>query len=439
MAIIIEKADPNAPVEEAPADAATGWRRVTELIILLGAGMVTTLCFTAVIPGLQRIAKAFAGQTILPQGVLDFFNSVGLSGVAEFFGKSDPTFTAQIIVVAAPFGLAIGGFFAGWVVKKLGIRRTMFLGLAAAAVFGTAQVWVPSLRGLLLSRVLLGMSLICTDVALTTLIGARFVGKWRARLMGFRQAIGSVGTVLTMLLSGQLVKHYDWRVPGFMFLLPAIFLLLAVFTFTKPINLLEEKPDEARAQERFNILQIWPIYALALVMTICHAMPSFQMPFLLKEMNITDPGMISVVPALSAFIGILTALVFGLIYARIGRMTFVVSSVAMGLGFIGMGLAPAFGVILGFVVLEGIGAGMTIPYFATRTLDRITLAQRSRAMGYMMSAVFIGHVLNPFVLKPIRNALGVHGAFMVIGGFLVVAGVVLTIRAWFTRGKTTIV
>ncbi len=413
MAIIMQPADGADLDASAPADAATGWRKWSEIFILLAAGMVTTLCFTAVIPGLQQIAAYFKG--------------------------GDSIFSAQLVVVAAPAGLAVGGFFAGPLVRAIGIRRTLFLGFALSTLMGTCQLWVGSIQGLLASRFVLGMSLICTDVALSTIIGARFSGRWRAILMGFRQAIGSIGTVSTMILSGYLVKGYGWRTPGLMFFLPALFLLIAFITYNKPIVLAEDKNDASRALERFNVLQVWPIYVLALVMTICHAMPSFQMPFLLGEMNIHNPVLISRVPALSAGIGILTALVFGLIYGRIGRMTFVLASVSMGIGFIGMSLAPNYNDILKFVVLEGFGAGMTIPYFATRMLDRITAEQRARAMGYMMSAVFMGHVLNPFVLKPIRAALGVHGAFTVVGAFLVVSGIMLTILAWFTRGKPSIV
>ncbi|MDB5430235.1 MAG: transporter [Caulobacter sp.] len=413
MAIIIEKADPNEVAAPAPADAATGWRKWTEIFILLAAGMVTTLCFTAVVPALQLIAAYFKGV--------------------------DSTFNAQLVVVAAPAGLAIGGFLAGPLVKALGIRRTLFLGLALSTLMGTCQLWVPSYWGLMASRFVLGLALICTDVSLSTLIGKRFVGRWRALLMGFRQAIGSVGTVGSFWVSAKLINHFGWRGPGWMFLLPAFFLLVALITFNKPISLSGEKADGSRALERFNVLQVWPIYVLALVMTICHAMPSFQMAFLLGEMNIHAPEKIALVPMISAGIGILTALVFGLIYGQIGRMTFVLASVSMGAGFIGMSLSPDYNDILKFVVLEGFGAGMTIPYFATRMLDRITAEQRARAMGYLMSAVFLGHVLNPFVLKPIRAQLGVHGAFTAVGAFLIVAGVLLSVLAFVTRGKPTIV
>lgn len=413
MAIMAQPA-PTAEAAAPPVLEAERWRRWLALFLLLGGGMVTTLAFTSVVPGLQKIAEHFKG--------------------------GDSILSAQFVVTAAPTGMALTGPFAGWIVGRLGVRRTLFIGLALTAFAGTCQLWVDSLAGLLASRFLLGCSVVTTDIAFATIIGARYAGAFRARLMGFRQAIASVGTVSTMLLSGYLVQGYGWRAPGAMFVLPLVFLALALATFNKPLEQADHHLDQSvRAQERFSVLDLWPIYLLSFIMSMAHTMPSFQLPFLFRENGITSAVLISRAPSLSAFIGILTALAFGWIYGRAGRATFVIASICMGLGFIGMGLAPTYGAILGFVVLEGVGAGMTQPYFASRVLDRVTAAQRSQAMGLMLSAVFIGHFFNPIVIKPVRDAIGLHGAFVAVGGFLVVSSLLLAVRAWLTRGKPTIV
>ncbi len=412
MAEIVQGvAAPAAP--EAPVLQEALWRRWMTLFILLGASMLTTLAFTSVVPGLQKIAEHFPG--------------------------GDSILSAQFVVTMAPVGLAVTGPFAGWIISRVGLRRSLFTGLALTALAGTFQLWVDSLGGLLASRFALGCALMLTDVSMSSMIGARYAGSARARLVGFRQAIASSGTVITMLLSGYLVQTFGWRTPAWMFLLPLVFLVLSVVTFNRPLERADHAGAEVRANERFSVLDLWPIYVLSFVMSMAHTMPSFQLPFLLKENGVTSAILISRVPSLSAFTGIMTALVFGLIYSRFGRLTFVLASLCMGAGFIGMGLAPSYGVILIFVVLEGIGAGMTQPFFASRVLDRVTAAQRGQALGFMMSAVFIGHFFNPIVIKPIRDAFGIHQAFVAVGGFLVVAGALMAVRAWATRGRPTIV
>jgi MFS family permease len=413
MAEIAQPIDPLEMSAPAPVLIDERWRRWLALFILLGGGMLTTFAFTSVVPGLQKIAEHFPG--------------------------GDSILSAQFVVTMAPIGMAISGPFAGWIISKVGLRPAMMTGFAVTAFAGTCQLWVNSLPTLLASRFLLGCSLMVTDIALSTIIGARYAGSTRARLIGFRQAIASSGTVVTMLLSGYLVQSYGWRTPAWMFMLPLVFLGLAAVTFNRPLEQADRTDAAARAQERFSVLDLWPIYLLSFIMSMAHTMPSFQLPFLLRENGVTSAILISRVPSLSAFISILTALLFGLIYARIGRLTFVLASAFMGLGFIGMGLAPSYGVILLFVVLEGFGAGMTLPYFASRVLDRVTALQRGQALGLMMSAVFVGHFFNPIVIKPIRDAFGIHQAFVIVGGFLAISAALLAIRVWLTRGRASIV
>jgi len=47
--------------------------------------------------------------------------------------------------------------------------------------------------------------------------------------------------------------------------------------------------------------------------------------------------------------------------------------------------------------------------------------------------------MNPIVIKPLRDALGIHMAFVVVGLFLIAAAIALGLRAAATRGKSTIV
>jgi hypothetical protein len=53
--------------------------------------------------------------------------------------------------------------------------------------------------------------------------------------------------------------------------------------------------------------------------------------------------------------------------------------------------------------------------------------------------VFIGHFMNPIIVKPIRDAVGIHMTFALVGAFLIAAAAVLGLRAVATRGQSTIV
>lgn len=404
------------PVDEvdteiaAPPDTRPAWRRWLIMFILLTGGIKTTLAFTTVVPALQKIAEHFAGQ-------------------------GDSVLGAQFVVTMAPAGMAVTGLFAGWIVARGGLRLSLFVGLGLCTITGLSQLFLGNFYVLLVSRFLLGASVVTVDIALTTTLAAEFAGKSRSRMVGFRQAISSTGTVGTMLLSGWLVQNYGWRSPAWLFLIPAVMLVLSVIAFDRPIA----AARQMASGEKYSVFQLWPIYLLSLVFSIAHTMPSFQMPFLLKELGVTDAVLISRVPALSAFVSIIAAGAFGFIYGRFQRLTLAFAATLMGLGFIGVGNATTYNLVLLFIIIEGSGAGWNMPFFQNRLLDRVSPQQRSQAMGLLSSSLFLGHFLNPIVTAPLRLYLGIHSTFMVVGGFLICGAVLMMVWIAASRGRNTVI
>ncbi|OCC24384.1 hypothetical protein MB02_07325 [Croceicoccus estronivorus] len=385
------------------------WRRWLIIAFLLTGAVKTTMVFTTVVPVLPLISDHFSGS-------------------------GDDVLNAQILVTIGPVGIAVSGIIAGWIVSQGRLRLTLFLSLGMCCLTGLAQLVIDNFYLLLLNRFFLGLAAGSSDVAITSIMAAQFSGKMRSRLIGFRQAIGSAGTVGTMLLAGWLADHFGWRAPSWMFLFPLTTLFIAMIAFDRPIEVIKR----AVATERFSLLQLWPIFLFVMIMTAAHTMPSFQIPFLLRENGITSAVLISRVPALSAFISILTAMAFGFVYNVTGRGTLVISATAMGIGFIGISMATTYEMILFWIVIEGIGAGLTTPFFLARLLDRVNAEQRSTAIGFKMTAMFLGHFINPLVVAPLRHNFGIHGAFSIIGGVMVIGASLFLVRIILTRHKETI-
>jgi MFS family permease len=397
---VVHESPLSSPATDLPA-----WRRSLVIFILLTGGIKSALVFTTVVPALQLIAKEFGGQ-------------------------GDAVLNAQLVVTLAPIGMALSGLLAGMIVSTRNLRSTMFIALGVCTVAGLMQLVVHSYYLLLASRFVLGFSALIADVAMTSILAAQFGGALRSKLIGYRHAISSVGTVSTMLLGGWLAQHYGWRAPGAMFLLPGVLLLLAFIAFDRPISL--EKSETGG--ERFSVWQLWPLLLLSLIMSIGHTMPSFQMPFLLKENGITSAVLVSRVPALSSAVSILAAFGFGFVYARLGAWTLVIAASLMGAGFIGAGLAPSYELILLFVVIEGIGAGWTMPFFLNRFLDKVSPGQRSSAIGLVQASLFLGHFLNPLLTAPVRLSLGIHATFVAVGGALIFVAMLIGCWTLIFRG-----
>jgi len=64
-----------------------------------------------------------------------------------------------------------------------------------------------------------------------------------------------------------------------------------------------------------------------------------------------------------------------------------------------------------------------------RMLDKAPGEIKSQAVGLMMSTMFVGQFLNPLVNKPLRDAFGLHGAFVAIGAVLLAIAAAVAVSA----------
>ena len=396
MAIVVDRSvteDPHAGQDEGHVP----WLM---LVVLMSGGVLATMTFTTVTPSLTFIADHFGA-------------------------KGGGVFGAQLILTMAPLGMALTGPFTGWISQRAGLKRQLFGGLLLYGLAGAMAQVVDSIGLFLLVRFALGAASVNIDTAMTGILGARFTGTRRARLVGIRSGISSIGTLTTVLLSGEIGQTYGWRAPFWMYMLAFAILALAVLAFRAPLGKVPPQPASAH----FSVVSLWPIYGLTMLMSIAHTMPSFQMGFLLKDDGVTSPVTLSRILALSSVISIIGSFLFGSFYGRIGRWTIVMAMAFLGLGYAVIGLVHTIPIEVVGIVVSGFGAGFVIPYMIARVLDRVTAEKRMQALGFLISSMFLGHFFNPLFVTPIRDNFGNHPIFLITGLLLGVGGLAITL-AW---------
>ena len=394
MAIAIDRTEP------AGTAADEGRVPLLMLIVLMSGGVLATITFTTVTPSLPAMAEHFGAQ------------GYGILGT-------------QQILTMAPAGMAIGGPLAGWIGYRLGLRRQLIAGLLLYGLAGLGTLVLDQLAAFLVVRFVLGFASVNIDTAMTSILGARFSGARRARLVGIRSGISSTGTMASVLLAGRISQDYGWRAPFWLYLLAFVVAGLTILAFREPLA----RPARQTGGWLSTILSLWPIYVLAMLLSVAHAMPSFQMGFLLKEDGLVSPFNLSLVLALSSIVGIIGSFSFGWFYNRLKRSTIVMTMALMAAGYIVIGLFHLIPTEIAGIVIAGFGAGFTIPYLVARVLDEASAESRTRAVGFVLSFMFAGHVLNPFFSRAVRTNLGNHAIFMTTGLLLGVAA--LAIGLWY--------
>ncbi|WP_035530761.1 MFS transporter [Paraburkholderia sacchari] len=347
---------------------------------------------------------------------------------AHFAHGTDGALFAQLVMTVPAVALILCAPLAGIVAEIVGRRLVMMVGLLSFVLAGTAVLFLDSPTALIVSRLLLGAAGGAIQTCCLSLVGDYPTGGHRERLLGFMVAASSATAMVALMAGGHLVDRAGWRTPFALYAFGVPFLLMAPFCI---------KAHKHIATSEHNIFSpfrtMWPIYLLASALTIGMFMPSIQGPFLLQEQGVGSAEVQGTVTAACALVAALAAASFGFIGRFLGsRGVLMLTTVCFGVGALGMSLAHGAFLIGCASAVMGIGAGLVEATCATMIMSRAPLSMRSRATGLLLSAIFLGQFLNPWVVGPIRVLCGIDKAFMVVGIlFLCLAGMILMGRTFW--------
>lgn len=96
--------------------------------------------------------------------------------------------------------------FSTFIIKKIGMKKTVLIGLILVATGGVLPVLTPnSYIAILISRLILGAGLGCYNSSAVNYINELFEGKQRMSLLGMRNSMESIGQMVLTFVSGLLI------------------------------------------------------------------------------------------------------------------------------------------------------------------------------------------------------------------------------------------
>jgi len=368
--------------------------RAARIFVAVAGPALIALVPMAVIPALPQMAERFAA-----------------SGNGALFAQMVMTVPAVFIILAT--------LVSGWLVERLGRRSVMLSALAVYTVAGLGLTVAPSAEALIAMRLALGF---CAGLVMTcsmSMVADFREGGERERVLGFASASAAALAVVAQVAGGLLVQAFGWRGSFLLYALAAPVFAVALVGATD----LRSVRQAAAALPLRRLL--WPVMLLTLVLTLGLFMPGIQGPFLLVSRGVVEPATIGMVLASYSVAAALVAASYGWIAQRIGMAAQIaLAGLGMGVGCLLLAWLPlgVSGFVFGCVVV-GAGVGLIEPLTVTLALQRTPAAQHTRAIGLLLSSVFLGQFLNPVLVNPLRGQLGDVGSFTIVGTFFVVLGV----------------
>lgn len=372
--------------------------------------------------------------TVLAASMLGASTSSALAPVAPVFAESfasEPNIAlwSRMVVTMPAIAVVLAGPAIGVATDRFGRKPVLIGALLLYLVSGTSGLWAPSLATVMIGRFVLGVAVAGIVTSVSAVLGDRFTGSERSRMIGLQSgAIGAASVTFTML--GGILADQSWRAPFWVYCGALIVLPMALMLAPDPPPTPHgpsETAGEPPVGPRMRRLLL-AVYAGIFAIQIGFISAALQLPFQIRELTggTTAAGLAVAVMGTAFSITSIVVQRVSWPMAPLSRIAF---------GFVGVGAGIALlsqlnPVPLGIgLILAGAGSGIIQPTLVVALNQSVPNALRGRASGGFTTALFLGQFVAPFIAQPLGDLVGISPSFVVLGvGFVVVAGVVGSIH-----------
>lgn len=328
---------------------------------------------------------------------------------------------------------------AGWIADRFGRRRVLIGAMIVYAFLGVAPLMLHNLPLIIASRVGVGVCEAIVVTASTTMISDYFRGHERERWLGNQAAVGSLCSIVMIALGGALGSMFGWHGVFAIYGL-SLPLAFAVWRYTweadpdDEVSADETISDEASIQ--FPWARLIGICSITLLASIMFYALLTQTALALQTLGIDDPA------RTGAYIAIATLGVPAgtFVFRRLSGLPIAaliaIEFTAVGLGFLGMGVAPTPAIYVAAALLNQFGCGMILPTLLTWATAGLAFEIRGRGNGMWQASFAVGQFLTVIVTVIAARMGGLQPAFVVLAAINAAVAVIALLV--LTRNRATI-
>lgn len=332
----------------------------------------------------------------------------------HFAGVPGNEALVPLVLTVPALSLAVLAPFAGVLVDRFGRKRLLVVATVLYALFGTVPLWLGSLHGIVLSRVLVGVAEAAIMTCCTTLIGDYYSGRTRDRYLALQTMCASASATLFFVLGGAL-GSIGWRAP---FWLYAVGLLLApAMARALPAPRRPAAEPAAAGRRPFPLRRMAGICALTAFGAMVFYTVPVEMSYLMDDLGVRSPGVVGAVTALASAATVAGSVLFTRLTDR-PRRRMPALFLLCAVGFVLMGATDHVALLVVGAVVNCVGTGLLLPSLLTLALSRLDFADRGRGTGLWTAAFFLGEFACPLALLAAKGMLGTLASAVVLLGLV---------------------
>ena len=363
-------------------------------ITILFVSSLTMMAGAIISPSLPNISKHF---------LIDFANIKE----SEYYTK--------LLLSAPALTIAILGLISGTIVDKFGRIKLLIFSLILYCITGTMGLYLNDLFSIIISRIFLGASISGIMTSVSTLVADYFKGELRVKYTGYQGAFMALGGTLYIGLGG-LLADIHWRGPFSLYFLSLMLIPFVIAFIKEPKNYIENELDKSNKIENNKIpylLAILVYITTFILITFFYMMP-LQIPFLLKILNTESNSLIGLVMAVASLFAGISSTLYPKIKRKFNYPTlYVFGAGFMALGYLIIGNATEYFIVMLGLVIMGIGNGIIMPNGMLFMMQIAPFKYRGRMLGLMSSMIYSGQFMSPIIINPIIKMTNIHYAFII--------------------------
>ncbi|WP_367292028.1 MFS transporter [Leuconostoc mesenteroides] len=358
-----------------------------------------------------------------------------ISSALPEMAKSFPNISvSQIDMIATiqQFSVMITLLLSGFISKKLGIKRTITIGLILTGVAGVFPFFSHSFILILISRLIVGCGIGLFNSLAITIIDLFYEDPTRSQMLGFRSATEQIGVSILNIVVGLLVL-INWHASFLIYLLA--FPLLAFFLKVVPEPPIPQGSDNNK--QRIN-LPVLIMTVLLAFMVACTTAVIIQFPNIIVTDLSKSSAVSSLIISANTLMGMIMGILFGRIYRFVKKFILPLGILFMALGsLIMVSFHSVFGVTLGAVV-----CGMSYPLVGSYIFSLVSViapkGSETLANSTLLIGANLGSFSTPLFLSELgkMNSLTTHaGPFLTAFWLLIILTMIVLIYQTFFQKK----
>jgi MFS family permease len=358
-----------------------------------------------------------------------------ISSALPEMAKSFPNISvSQIDMIATiqQFSVMITLLLSGFISKKLGIKRTITIGLILTGVAGVFPFFSHSFILILISRLIVGCGIGLFNSLAITIIDLFYEDPTRSQMLGFRSATEQIGVSILNIVVGLLVL-INWHASFLIYLLA--FPLLAFFLKVVPEPPIPQGSDNNK--QRIN-LPVLIMTVLLAFMVACTTAVIIQVPNIIVTDLSKSSAVSSLIISANTLMGMVMGILFGHIYRFVKKFILPLGILFMALGsLIMVSFHSVFGVTLGAVV-----CGMSYPLVGSYIFSLVSViapkGSETLANSTLLIGANLGSFSTPLFLSELgkMNSLTTHaGPFLTAFWLLIILTMIVLIYQTFFQKK----